>query len=52
MTYNVKLAMRDGSSKALMKRMTNLEMAPYIEQAIEVMLDVEDRPVRGEVRRS
>ena len=50
--YRVQIALKDGSSRVLVKGLADLEMALYIEQAIEVKLDIEDRPVRGEVGRT
>ena len=50
--YRVKLAMRDGSSRTLLKGLTDLETALYVEQAIEVKLGIQNRRVGGEVGRS
>ncbi len=49
--YSVEVAMKDDTAATLLTGLDRAEHALYIEQELERHLDIEDRPVRGELPR-
>jgi hypothetical protein len=50
-TYEVYAILQDGTRQKLLSGLHEIEQALYIEQEIERFLEIEDRPVRGELAR-
>jgi hypothetical protein len=50
-TYSVQLILKGNRRETLVKNLTDCDQAIYIEQELERFLNIEDRPVRGELPR-
>ena len=50
-TYEVWVALTDGAQTRLVGAGLEVEQALYIEQQIELLIELKDKPMSGEVRR-
>jgi hypothetical protein len=50
-TYQLSVVLKDGRKKDLLSNLDSPEIGFYIEHQIESWLNIQDRPVRGELER-
>ena len=50
MTYELRAVTRDHQGLLLLRGLHSLDQALWLEQEIELLLDIRDRPVAGELK--